>query len=297
MLATDGRLDKSPGLHDPGTDMDDPVIIMSHLAELAGRDPCPRAIFAEVGLGPPVITRPQPLVELFFVLRGSCYLEVGGRGAAMAPGHLALINAHQGNRARNCSRGFSYGCVSLHLDDPGMRSRSLLAVRRLPDLAGLIAAARAVADHTHAAPGPLAALIGKAALLRFLLLAHAGFSGGGSPSAGDSRLTRALAWINEHHRDPDLTVADLAHAAGLSAEHLGRLFHRAYKLSPMQYVLRLRLERARGLLAKTDLGVKEIASLVGFRDPGYFSRRVSRSTGSPPSRLRNDSPNRRSSAS
>ena len=54
----------------------------------------------------------------------------------------------------------------------------------------------------------------------------------------------------------------------------------------MQYVLRLRLECARGLLAKTGLGVKEVAVLVGFRDAGYFSRRIHRALGLPPSRLR-----------
>jgi AraC-like DNA-binding protein len=43
-------------------------------------------------------------------------------------------------------------------------------------------------------------------------------------------------------------------------------------LSPHQYLLELRLVRARSLLAETELSVKEIASQTGFEDELYFSR-------------------------
>lgn len=264
--------------------MNNPGTIVAGLADWVGRHPYPRAVFAEVGLGPPVLTRPQPLVEIFMVMHGSCVLEIGDRAVALGPGHIALINAHLGNRARACEHGFRYACISLPMDDTVLRRHPLLAVGQAREFAELIASAHEVALLTHAPPAPLAALGGKAALLRFLLLAHNEFSDVGSPAASDPRLARALAWAHEHHRDPDLTVEDLARAAKISSEHLGRLCQRACGTSPMQYVLRLRLEHARGLLAKTAMGVKEVAALVGFRDAGYFSRRFHRAMGFPPSR-------------
>jgi len=279
-------LDNVPGMDYPGMIVDDPGTILIRLAEAVGRDPQPRAVFAEVGLGPPVITQPQPLVELFFVLAGACTLVVGDRSATLASGDLALINAHQGNHGQRFTRGFRYGCVSLSLDNPALRRHPLLAVRAVADLSDLVAAAREAAHLVHAPPAPLSALRLKAALLRVLLLAATEFEGRGNPAAGDPRLLKALAAVHERHRDPDLGVDDLADAARLSPEHLGRLFRRAFAVSPMQYVLRLRLERARGLLSKTGLGVKEVAHLVGFRDAAYFSRSIRRATGVPPSQLR-----------
>ena len=259
-------LDNVVGMDYPGMSVDDPGTILIGLAEAVGRDPQPRAAFAEVGWGPPVLTPPQALVELFFVLAGGCTLTVGDRTQVLTSGHLVLMNAHRGNHANRFRRGFSYGCVSLHLDDPDLRRHPLLELRAVADLSDLVAAAREVAEVMHAPPTAQTALRTKAALLRVLLLARA--------------------VVQERHRDPDLDVADLATAAGVSPEHLGRLFRRAFAVSPMQYVLRLRLERARGLLAKTGLGVKEVAHLVGFRDPAYFSRRMRAATGTPPSRLR-----------
>ena len=271
----------------PGMRVDDPGTILLRLAEVVGRDRQIRPDFAEVGLGPPVVTGPRPLVEVFFVLAGHFTLDVGTRSRRLAAGDLALINAHHGSRGHGFSRGFRYGCISLTLDNPALRRHPLLVARPVADLSELVAAAREAAQLAHVPPSPLGALRLQVAVLRVLLLAADEFAASAGPTAGgDRRLLRALAVIDERHRDPDLDVAELAAAAGLSAEHLGRLFRRAFAISPMQYVLRLRLERARALLAKTGLGGKEVAHLVGFRDAAYFSRRIRAATGKPPSRLR-----------
>lgn len=266
--------------------MDNPGALIIRLAESIGRDPEPLAVFAEVGLHPPVITQQQPLVELFFVLFGTCTLVVGDRAATVASGDVALINAHHGNRGCDFSRGFRYGCISLRLDNPDLRRQPLLEIRPLTELSELVTVAREVARQVHSLPSPQSGLRRKAALLRFLLLAADEFAAGRDPASGDPRLLKAVAAIHERHRDANLDVGDLANVAGLSPEHLGRLFRRAFAVSPMQYVLRLRLERARGLLTKTGLGVKEVAHLVGFSDAAYFSRRMRSATGTSPSRLR-----------
>ncbi len=71
-------------------------------------------------------------------------------------------------------------------------------------------------------------------------------------------------------RTPSLQA--LAKIAGVSGEHLCRLFNRYTGLGPLETYRLARLERAAGLLGKTALSVKEIADRVGYSDPYQFSK-------------------------
>jgi AraC-like DNA-binding protein len=72
--------------------------------------------------------------------------------------------------------------------------------------------------------------------------------------------------------DKTLTVKELAHACGLSGSHFSHLFHKTTGMPPLEYFIRLKLERACIYLFDSDLKIKEIAYHVGYDDPYYFSR-------------------------
>lgn len=82
--------------------------------------------------------------------------------------------------------------------------------------------------------------------------------------------------------DHDLTLADLAGRAGMSVSTLLRRFRTATGTSPVEFLLRLRLERAREILSTTDRRITEIAFDCGFRDSNYFTRQFKRHTGKSP---------------
>jgi AraC-like DNA-binding protein len=86
-----------------------------------------------------------------------------------------------------------------------------------------------------------------------------------------------------------LDVAALAVEVGLSHSHLGSLFRARYDCSPSQWHLRLRLERARILLANPYASVSAVASELGFTDLNYFVRRFRVAHGRPPGRWRRHS--------
>ncbi|WP_307837887.1 GlxA family transcriptional regulator [Actinoplanes teichomyceticus] len=69
-------------------------------------------------------------------------------------------------------------------------------------------------------------------------------------------------WALAHLEQP-LTVAVLARHAGVSARTFGRRFVEDTGYTPMQWVLRARVDLARELLERTDLGVDQIAARVG----------------------------------
>lgn len=95
------------------------------------------------------------------------------------------------------------------------------------------------------------------------------------------RLVRALSLMEANIEDP-LSLTDLAHGAGITARHLERLFALSMASSPMNYYLRLRLERAQALLRQTSLPIVEIAMAAGFVSVSHFSRVYAQKFGRPP---------------
>jgi len=79
-----------------------------------------------------------------------------------------------------------------------------------------------------------------------------------------------------------LTLESLAHASSLSVPHFSAVFREQMKCSPIEFHIRLRMQRACELLLTTSLDVGEIARKVGYDDPLYFSRIFSRKVGISP---------------
>lgn len=86
------------------------------------------------------------------------------------------------------------------------------------------------------------------------------------------------------------TGVDLATVAGnigISLRQIQRLFRHYVGISPKQYLLNLRLERARGLLSETDMSISDIAYACGFEATNTFSKAFRRKYGVAPSGLSN----------
>jgi AraC-like DNA-binding protein len=94
-------------------------------------------------------------------------------------------------------------------------------------------------------------------------------------------LQRAKDLVDARYAD-QLTVDDLARAAGLSRAHFSREFRRTFGESPHAYVLTRRLERAAALLRNTDHTVADICMAVGLESVGSFTTSFRRMFGQPP---------------
>ncbi|MGW8767913.1 AraC family transcriptional regulator [Streptomyces sp. NPDC055815] len=83
-----------------------------------------------------------------------------------------------------------------------------------------------------------------------------------------------------------LSVAEHAARHGMTAAELRTAVRRAAGCSPKDYLLTVRLGRAKELLAATELPVAAVARRVGYDDPAYFSRLFTRRVGTAPIRFR-----------
>lgn len=83
-----------------------------------------------------------------------------------------------------------------------------------------------------------------------------------------------------------LRVVDLAAVVGCSPGQLDRRVRKVFGISPKQYVLRVKVERAMELLTTTDVSLSDVAVASGFYDQSDFSKRFARITGRTPHQYR-----------
>lgn len=88
----------------------------------------------------------------------------------------------------------------------------------------------------------------------------------------------------------ELSVDDLAAAAGLSRAYFSREFRRTFGESPHSYLLTRRLERAAALLRTTDRSVADICFSVGLSSVGSFTTSFTRNFGRSPTAYRAEFP-------
>ncbi len=90
------------------------------------------------------------------------------------------------------------------------------------------------------------------------------------------------------HLSQGVSLNDMATSLGLSVSYFTRLFKEATRLSPHQYVIQCRIDRAKHLLRDPSLTIAEVAQRVGFTDQSHLHRHFKRSLGITPGDLRDE---------
>ena len=95
----------------------------------------------------------------------------------------------------------------------------------------------------------------------------------------------ACKYFNDHYNEA-ISIEDYAQSRGMSVSWFLRNFKQVTKQSPMQYILALRINNAVSLLETTDYTMAEIAAIIGYDNPLYFSRIFKKQKGISPSDYR-----------
>ncbi|HEX8747855.1 MAG TPA: AraC family transcriptional regulator [Pyrinomonadaceae bacterium] len=122
-------------------------------------------------------------------------------------------------------------------------------------------------------------------LLAVHLLRHYTAAGGGGQKftggLSGQKLRAVTDFIADNY-EQDLSLTELARAAGMSTFHFAREFKRATGTTPHQYLIKFRVERAKALLAESEMPLVEVGFRSGFSHQSHFSRLFRRLTGTTP---------------
>lgn len=100
-------------------------------------------------------------------------------------------------------------------------------------------------------------------------------------------LERAIQYMIDHLHTT-IKLSDLANFLGLSKQHVIYIFKQETGFPPIDYFIRLKVQRACQMLDLTDMSIKEICHSLGIIDPYYFSRLFKKVMGTSPTAYRKE---------
>ncbi|MGC2742771.1 MAG: helix-turn-helix domain-containing protein, partial [Candidatus Angelobacter sp.] len=100
-------------------------------------------------------------------------------------------------------------------------------------------------------------------------------------------LQRAREYVHAHFAE-NLTLAQVARAAGLHPVYLGQIFRQEFGETLGEYLNRIRVRAAAGMLANSDLPLSAVAADSGFYDQSHFTKVFRHLTGATPGRFRGE---------
>lgn len=259
----------------------------------------------------------SPFARLYYVAEGAASLEMTQKDGSvrivgLRPGHLYLIPPHCVH-GYVCDSHFAHYYVHIYenpnVDCPFMESMELpveveaadvdrslferlcrlLPTMRLPD----------PDPETYNDPGSLLRSVAQGKNVPFaekmevdgivhVLLSRFFMHAKAAAGMSDDRIRRSIGFIRRNIVK-ELAVSELAGMELMSKDHYIRLFRSKMGITPMAYIIRLKMERAELLLLTTCSPVKQIAQEMGYEDTSYFVRIFRKYVGKTPQQYRDES--------
>ncbi|WP_226793209.1 AraC family transcriptional regulator [Bacillus sp. B1-b2] len=85
------------------------------------------------------------------------------------------------------------------------------------------------------------------------------------------QITEALSFIQTHYHEP-ITLDEIAAVSGFSRYYFIKQFQHQLNMTPVQYLTKIRIEKAAELLRSTSFSVTDIAAQVGYANANYFNK-------------------------
>jgi len=103
-----------------------------------------------------------------------------------------------------------------------------------------------------------------------------------SLSSKKNKIAKSVEYLEEHCLSDDISIEKLADISGISSVYFRKIFSEIYGMPPMQYVGRIRIEKAKGMLIGDFISVTQIAEMSGFGSVYHFCKAFKKSTGLTP---------------
>lgn len=239
-------------------------------------------------------------VEIMYVISGDCTVETEQEVIALRKGDFVLLDAgvrhrllvDKGRPCRMLNAEFGFADAgaghpsvrALAADSPALTAllqaaEPAIVLRDPHDVYQTLRSLVTELDSGHAERGCMAQLLLGQLLVQIARLAQ--LKRGGA-MAQTSRYVREAAEYIRQHYDTDLQVKEVADAVHLHPTYLQRIFKAGTGRSLVDYLTETRMEKAKMLLARTDIPITQIADYIGLNSRQYFSMLFRRMIGVTP---------------
>lgn len=251
-------------------------------------------------------TAPLPLHDhdyLFinYVTSGSAFYTVGAHEFIATKGDVVIINAHQMHTRRALTDEFNVfdiGIEDIHIKD--LPTNCLVSEKRAP-LLPLVNYSSEIYElyrdilnlQLHQELGWK--LLVKAQIMKMLVLILKEMTPAVSSvrtgflqfdSYEKEAITHTMIVFIQEHYKTKITLDTLTRHSYLSSVYISKVFKEATGETPINYLIKIRIDKAKELLAEDRLSMKEIAIEVGYDDYYYFSKLFKKNTGLSPTQYR-----------
>lgn len=233
--------------------------------------------------------------ELGLLLEGECIWHLGSKRERLHAGDLVLVPAGTSHFEETPARAKArIGWIGFDFEGGGpdvpVALRSPLPGGDYdPEFRRLFDVVRSEQQGTAAGHVERAELALREILILLCRLPSAGaaLKTRGAPKAlRASQLVRSAALTLAGNLSQPMRIRDLAHYHSLSASHFALLFRKHQGETPLRFLQKARLERARALLETGELNVKEIAAACGYVDAAHFCHAFKTHAGITPKQFR-----------
>ena len=97
------------------------------------------------------------------------------------------------------------------------------------------------------------------------------------------KILPSIQYMEQNYTDPEINNDQLAAVSGVSTVYFRKLFAEIFSISPMKYIVNLRIAKARAILSSGYSSITDTANAVGFTNVYHFSRSFKQYTGLSPS--------------
>lgn len=104
------------------------------------------------------------------------------------------------------------------------------------------------------------------------------------PSGKSKQIEHAIRYIEDHYTSPTLSLKNISDYLYLNPSYLSRIFREVTGNTISKYIISLRIQKASDLLENKEYPIKDIASMVGYTDPHFFSKEFKKYRGTSPSK-------------
>lgn len=230
--------------------------------------------------------------ELFFVVGGSGQFRIGDAFYPVTSGDLVIVNSQVVHTETSLNASpmeyIVMGVENLELSRTDKPDEHFCIVSLESNAAEVHTYLKAILKEIDTkAMGHEAICQELLNVLVILIMRHLNSTATLSPSPGHNSKEGALIrrYIKEHFRE-NLDLDTLAQIAHVSKYHLSHTFTKEYGISPISYLLSLRMQESRELLRTTNYPLSHIARVAGFSSPSYFSQRFRQAEGMSPAQYR-----------